>query len=74
MILTDKCIFDFDPKTKLVRLRSTHPGVSLEAVIENTGFVHDWVPEDIPETPPPSDEELRLIREVIDPKGVLLPG
>ncbi len=73
MIMTDKCIFDFDPVTKLVRLKSIHPGVSLDDVIENTGYTHDYVPKEVPETPAPTDEELRLIREVIDPKGVLIP-
>ena len=73
LILTDKCMFDFHPQTKLVRLRSIHRGTSLDDVRENTGFTHDWVPESVPETPPPTDEELRLIREVIDPRGVLLP-
>ena len=73
MILTDKAIFDFDPETKLVRLKSIHPGVSLDWVIENTGFTHDYVPKEVPETSPPTDEELKLIREVIDPRGVLLP-
>ena len=73
MILTDKAIFDFDRKTKLARLKSIHPGVSLDWVIANTGFTHDWVPKRVPETPPPTGEELKLIREVIDPRGVLLP-
>lgn len=73
LILTDKAIFDFDPKTKLARLRSIHPGVSLDDVTRNTGYTHDWVPGHVPETTPPTDEELRLIREVIDPRGVLIP-
>ena len=73
MIFTDKAIFDFDPETKLVRLKSVHPGVSLDWVIENTGYTHDWVPKNVPETPIPTDEEVRIIREVVDPRGLLLP-
>ena len=73
MILTDKAVFDFHPETKLARLKSVHPGVSLDWVIENTGFTHDYVPKEVPETPLPTDEELRLIREVVSPGGVLLP-
>jgi len=72
MILTDKATFDFDPETKLVRLKSIHPRVSLDDVIENTGYIHDYVPKEVPETPLPTDEELRLIREVIDPRGMLM--
>ena len=73
IILTDKAIFDFDPETKLAKLRSVHPGVSLDDVIANTGFTHDYIPANVPETPPPTDEEIRIIREVVDPRGVLLP-
>lgn len=73
LIFTDKAIFDFDAETKLARLKAIHPGVSLDEVIENTGYTHDYVPREVPETPPPTDEELRIIREVIDPRGVLLP-
>lgn len=73
LILTDKAIFDFDPKIKLVRLKSIHPGASLDWVIKNTGFTHDYIPTHVPETPAPTDEETRLLREVIDPRGVLLP-
>ncbi len=74
LIFTDKAIFDFDPETKLARLKSVHPGVSVDWVVENTGFTHDYVPTGgVPETPPPTDEEIRLLREVVDPKGILLP-
>lgn len=73
IIFTNKAIFDFDPETKLARLRSLHPGVSLDDVVENTGFTHDYIPGNVSETPPPTQEEIRLIREVIDPRGVLLP-
>lgn len=73
MILTDKAIFDFHPETKLARLKSIHPGVTLKDVRENTGFTHDYIPKQVPETPPPTQEELRIIRELVDPKAVLLP-
>ncbi len=73
LIFTDKAIFDFDPETKLARLKFVHPGVSLDEVIENTGYTHDYIPKKVLETPLPTDEELRIIREVIDPRGMLLP-
>lgn len=73
IIFTDKAIFDFHPETKLARLRSIHPGTSLDEVRDNTGYTHDYIPAEVPETPLPTDEEIRLIREVIDPRGVLLP-
>ena len=73
MILTDKAVFDFDPKTKLVRLKFVHPGVSLDEVKDNTSFTHDYIQQEVTATPTPTPEELRLIREVIDPSGVLIP-
>jgi glutaconate CoA-transferase subunit B len=73
LVLTDKAIFDFHPETKRIRLKSIHPGIRLEDVKNSTRFSHDWAPSDVPTTPTPSAEELRLIREVIDPRGVLLP-
>ena len=73
LIITDKAIFDFDRQTKLVRLKSVHPGVTLDDVIANTGYTHDWIPKEVPETPLPTEEELRLLREVVDPGSKLLP-
>ena len=73
IIFTDRAIFDFDPETKLARLRSVHVTGSLDDVIANTGFTHDYIPDDVPETPRPTEGELKLLREVIDPREVLLP-
>lgn len=73
LILTGKAIFDFHSEIKLARVRSIHPGVSLDDVRENTGFTHVYIPDRVSETPRPTGEELRIIRELIDPEGVLLP-
>ncbi|MFQ6074827.1 MAG: CoA-transferase subunit beta [Candidatus Bathyarchaeia archaeon] len=73
MVLTDLAVFDFDEETKLIRLKSVHPGVTVEQVRENTGFTHEYIPKRVPTTPLPTPEELRIIREVIDPRGVLFP-
>ena len=51
-----------------MRLRSVHPGVTVDEVVAATGF-ELVVPPDVPETRLPTDEELALIREVIDPEG-----
>ena len=72
-IITDKAVMGFDKKTHSAALLSLHPGVSLEDVLANTGFpLH--VPEAIPATALPSAEELRLLREEIDPGSVYLGG
>jgi glutaconate CoA-transferase subunit B len=73
MILTDKAVFGFDEETGLARLRSVHPGISVDEVVAGTAFTHDYVPASVPETPLPTKEELGLIREVIDPRGIMLP-
>jgi acyl CoA:acetate/3-ketoacid CoA transferase beta subunit len=60
--------FDYDPASRRMRLASVHPGVSVDDVMSATGF--DLViGDDVPTSRDPTGEELRLIREVIDPMG-----
>lgn len=66
-LITDLGQFDF--ARGVMRLTSNHPGVSLEQIQKQTGFTLEIAP-DLAETPPPSDEELRLLREEIDPYGI----
>jgi len=66
-VITDKAIFSFHPETKKMMLASIHPGITLEEVLGTMGF-SPVVPEHVPFTEPPSGEQIRLIREVIDPK------
>ena len=65
-VITDKAIFGFHPETKQMTLVSIHPGNSLEDVLATMGF-SPVLPSQIPTTEPPEKEQLRLIREVIDP-------
>src|ERR1700704_4785392 len=70
-IITDKCVIGFDSTSRSAALLSLHGGVSLEDVLANTGF--PLVLSDKPFlTPLPTAQELRLLREEIDPKGVYL--
>lgn len=71
IVVTDKAIFDFDTPDKSMRLRSLHAGVAIEEVMDNLGFVPS-MPETIATTPAPGDQELKLIREQIDPDRILL--
>jgi glutaconate CoA-transferase subunit B len=59
----------FDWAEGRMRLTSYHPGVSLEQIQRKTGFQLEIAP-DVHETPPPDPEEVRLLREEIDPLGV----
>jgi glutaconate CoA-transferase subunit B len=70
-IITDKCVMGFDSENHSASLLSLHPGVGLEDVLSNTGFALN-VPDEVHTTPLPAPEELRLLREEIDPKSVYL--
>jgi acyl CoA:acetate/3-ketoacid CoA transferase beta subunit len=59
----------FDFAHGRLRLTSLHPGVTLERVQAKTGFELAVAP-DCRETEPPTAEEVRLLREEIDPLGV----
>lgn len=59
----------FDWAHEVMRLTHVHPGVTVEQVQKKTGFALDIAP-DVKTTTPPTAEELRLLREVIDPLGV----
>ena len=48
-----------------MRIDALHPGTSLEQVKERTGF-ELMIPDDIPQTQPPTEEELKILRE-LDP-------
>ncbi len=70
-VVSTLALMDFDPDTKRMRLKSLHPGVTVDEVIENTGF--DLVmPAEIGQNAPPSAEELRLLRKEIDPEGLYI--
>ena len=72
-IITDKCVIGFNKETHQAMLLSLHPGTSLEDVLANTGFALE-VPKSVATTPLPTAEDLRLLREEIDPKSVYLGG
>jgi acyl CoA:acetate/3-ketoacid CoA transferase beta subunit len=59
----------FDYAHGRMRLISCHPGVSVTEVQAQTGFPLEVAP-DVTETPPPTQEQVRLLREEIDPLGV----
>jgi len=68
-VVTNLCVLDFEGPGAAMRLRSIHPGVAVDDVIENTGFALD-VPPDVPTSREPTADELRLIREVLDPRSL----
>jgi glutaconate CoA-transferase subunit B len=70
-VITDKAIFGFHPETKQMMLMSIHPGNTIEDVVGTMGFA-PVVPKDVPYTDPPEKEQLRIIREVIDPQKMYM--
>jgi acyl CoA:acetate/3-ketoacid CoA transferase beta subunit len=68
-VVTNLGVLDFATPDHRMRLRSVHPGVTVDDVVAATGF--ELVIEDsVPESRVPSDDEVRLIRDVIDPNGL----
>jgi acyl CoA:acetate/3-ketoacid CoA transferase beta subunit len=68
-IVTNLAVLDVKGDGDTVRLLSVHPGVTVDEVVEATGFTLD-LPADVPTTREPSLEELVIIREVLDPRGL----
>ena len=69
LVVTDKCVFGFDPETKEMVLESLHPGVDLAEIRAKVGW-DIGVKPGLKETEPPTPEELHLLRERLDPQRV----
>jgi acyl CoA:acetate/3-ketoacid CoA transferase beta subunit len=68
-VITNLGVFDFETPDHRMRVRSLHRDVAIADVVGATGF--DLViPEVVPVTRVPNVEELRILREILDPKGV----
>jgi glutaconate CoA-transferase subunit B len=70
-VITDRAILGFDEKTKRMRLEAIYPGGSVDDVVANTGFELLLAPR-IEQVPPPTAEQLHLLRHVIDPTGIYI--
>ncbi|MDQ6526037.1 CoA-transferase [Nocardioides sp. LHD-245] len=68
-VVSNLAVFDLGGPDDTMRLVSVHPGVSVDEVVDATGFALE-VSAEVPTTREPSTEELLLIREMIDPKGL----
>jgi glutaconate CoA-transferase, subunit B len=66
-LITNRCLFSFDRARKRFTLASVHPGHTVEEIVEHTGFEFDR-PDDVPVTPAPSAETLKLMRETVAPQ------
>ncbi|HTZ08157.1 MAG TPA: CoA-transferase [Acidimicrobiales bacterium] len=66
VVVSNLGVFDFATPDHVMRLRSVHPGVTVDEVVAATGFAL-VVPDPVPETRLPTAEELELVRDVLDP-------
>jgi acyl CoA:acetate/3-ketoacid CoA transferase beta subunit len=66
-VVTNLAVLDWETPDHRMRLRSVHPGTSVDEVVAATGF-DLVVPDDVPESRLPTAEELRLLDKVIDPE------
>ena len=71
LVITPKCIFDFEKAAGRMKVRSIHPGVDIDDLRASTGFDLGDL-SSIPRTRAPTPQELRIIREEIDPRGILI--
>ncbi len=69
LVITDKALFDFNTPDREMRLFSLHPGVALEDVLDNIGWPVKLA-QTLTVTAPPTDAELRCIRQELDPAGL----
>lgn len=70
-IITNLAVMGFDEKTKTMKVESLSPGVTIEQVIDSTGF-ELIIPDSIGTTEAPTETELRILREKVDPMGVVI--
>jgi glutaconate CoA-transferase subunit B len=64
-VVSNLGVMGYHPVSKRMLLLATQPGVTVAQVLENTGF-ELLVAEEVEENPPPSAEELRILREEVD--------
>jgi hypothetical protein len=65
-VVSNLGVFDFETPDHSMRLSSLHPGVTVDDVVAATGF-ELVIGDDVPQSRLPTDDELQLIREQIDP-------
>ena len=70
-LISTKGIFDFEETSRRMRILHTFPGETIESIQEATGF-ELLVAPDVTEFLAPTIEEIRMIREEIDPTGVFV--
>jgi glutaconate CoA-transferase subunit B len=68
-VVTNLAYLDFDDKSKRMKIGSIHPGIDIKDVKESTGF-DLIIPDNLVETTLPTVEEIKLLREKVDPLNI----
>ena len=71
VVVTDLCVMEIDPSTGRLKVTKLMPGITMDQVYENTGF-GPAVSKHIGVVEPPTKEEVRVLREEVDPKRIYL--
>lgn len=71
ILITDLAVMEIDKTKGRWEITKLMPGVTVEKVMENTGFI-PGVAERVIAVEPPTEEDLRILRDEVDPKGVYL--
>jgi glutaconate CoA-transferase subunit B len=69
-LITNLAVLIKEEEGRPFRIASVHPGVTATDVVNNTGFELE-VPKDVPETEKPTKEQIKILREQVDPYGMV---
>jgi glutaconate CoA-transferase subunit B len=70
-VISTLALMGYHPESKRMRVESLHPGVTVEDICANTGFEMLFV-DNLTVTPEPTGEELHILREEVDPLGLII--
>ena len=70
-IITDMAVMDFEPESKRMRVISLNPGYTFDNVQENCGFELLRL-DTLAETQAPTEEELSILRDQVDPGRIVI--
>jgi glutaconate CoA-transferase subunit B len=70
-VITQLGVYGFDEKTKKLKLVSLHPNASLDEIKGNSSF-DIIIPDKIERSPEPGQQDLKILRQEIDPAGIVL--
>jgi glutaconate CoA-transferase subunit B len=72
-VVTSKAVFGFDEETKRLMLLGVLKGLSGPEVLEGMEF-RPLLADPIEELAPPTEDEMRVLRQDIDPSGIVIRG